>query len=95
MQDEGKKLMSVRSSERVAWSGIVLYVLLTFAITWSLLLILRGIGVPFAIRAMVGMFGPALSAVLVRLLRREGFGDAGLRLVPKDHPGAGWMYLAA
>jgi membrane protease YdiL (CAAX protease family) len=87
--------MSVRSSERVAWSGIILYILLTFAISWGLWLGLRAAGVPFTIRAAVGMFGPALSALLVRLVRREGFGDAALRLVVKDRLGAGWMYLAA
>lgn len=87
--------MSVPSSERVAWSGIILYILLTFAISWGFLLSLRAVGVPFAIRTTVCMFGPALSALLVRLVRREGFGDAALRLVAKDRLGAGWMYLAA
>jgi len=41
------------------------------------------------------MFGPAIAAVLVRLLRREGFADAGLRLIAKGRRGAGLMYLAA
>ena len=87
--------MSVRSSQRVAWSAVVLYVLLTFGITWGVWLGLRAAGVPFVIRAAAGMFGPALGAVLVRLLRREGFADAALRVVPKDRAGAGRMYLAA
>lgn len=95
MQDEGKKLMSVRSSQRIAWSGVILYILLTFGISWGFWLSLRALGVPLNIRAAVGMFGPALGAVLVRLVRREGFADAALRLVPKDRSGAGWMYLAA
>ena len=87
--------MSVRWSERVAWSGVILYSLLTFGISWALWLGLRAVGVPFTIRAAVGMFGPALGAVLVRLVRREGFADAALRVVPKDRPGAGRMYFAA
>ena len=95
MQDEGKKLMSVRSSERVAWSGVILFILLTFGLSWGSWLSLRAAGVPLSIRAAVGMFGPALGAVLVRLVRREGFADAALALVPKDRPGAGRMYLAA
>ncbi|MEO8955674.1 MAG: CPBP family intramembrane glutamic endopeptidase, partial [Ktedonobacteraceae bacterium] len=38
---------------------------------------------------------PALSALLVRLVRREGFADAGLRLVGRGHRGGWRMYLAA
>jgi membrane protease YdiL (CAAX protease family) len=73
-----------------------MFILLTFAISWSFLLILRAAGVPFLIRTALAMFGPALSALLVRLARREGFNDAGLRLVAKGgRAGAGWMYLAA
>ncbi len=87
--------MLVRSPARVAWSGIILYVIVAFAISWGVWLGLRAVGVPFAIRTAIGMFGPALSAVIVRLVRREGFGDAALRLVAKGRPGAGWMYLAA
>jgi membrane protease YdiL (CAAX protease family) len=42
------------------------------------------------------MFGPAVAAALVRgPLRREGFADAGLRLVGKGNRRGGWMYLAA
>jgi uncharacterized protein len=42
------------------------------------------------------MFGPAAAAALVRgPLRREGFADAGLRLVARGRRGGGWMYLAA
>ncbi len=43
----------------------------------------------------IGMFGPALAAVIVRLVRHEGFGDAGLRLVGRGMKRGGWMYLAA
>jgi membrane protease YdiL (CAAX protease family) len=87
--------MSACSAERVAWSGVIQYILLTFGISWGLWLSLRATGVPFTIRAAIGMFGPALGAVLVRLVRREGFADAALRLTPKDRPGTGRMFLAA
>ncbi len=81
--------------QAVNWTGIALYILLTFAISWGIWISLRAIGVPFTIRAAIGMFGPALAAVLVRLIRREGFSDAGLRLVGRGHRGGWRMYLAA
>ncbi len=86
------------SSERVArlnWAGIALFLVLTFSISWALFLGLRALGVPFVIRSSAGMFGPALVALLTRVIRHEGFADAGLRLVGRDHKGGGWMYLAA
>ena len=79
----------------VNWTSIALYIVLTFGISWSIWLGLRAIGVPFTIRTAIGMFGPALSALLVRLLCREGFADAGLRLVGRGHRGGWRMYLAA
>lgn len=82
-------------ASRVNWTNIVLFLVLTFGISWTIWLVLRALGVPFTIYAAVGMFGPALAAVLVRVLRKEGFGDAGLRLVGRGHRGGGWMYLAA
>lgn len=80
---------------RVNWPNIVLFLVLTFGISWTVWLVLRALGVPLGIYAAVGMFGPAAAAVLVRVLRKEGFADAGLRLVGKGHRGGGWMYLAA
>src|SRR5689334_7133606 len=41
------------------------------------------------------MFGPGLAALLTRLIRHEGFADAGMRLVERGQRGGGWMYLAA
>ena len=79
----------------VNWTDVVLFIVLAFGISWLIWIGLRAIGVPFTIRASIGMFGPALAAVLVRLLRKEGFADAGLRLVGKGYRGGGWMYLAA
>ena len=83
------------SAGRVQWAGVALFLGLTFAISWLLFMGLRALGVPFTIRAAAGMFGPALAALLTRLIRREGFADAGLRIVAKGRKGAGWMYLAA
>lgn len=80
---------------RVNWTNIVLFVALTFGISWLIWLGLRAPGVPFTIYAATGMFGPALAALLVRVLRKEGFADAGLRLVGRGRRGGGWMYLAA
>jgi uncharacterized protein len=79
----------------VNWTGVVLFIVLAFAISWSIWIGLRALGVPLTIYASIGMFGPALAALLVRLIRREGFADAGLRLVGRGRKGAGRMYLAA
>ena len=84
-----------RSTPTMNWTGIVLFIVLTFGISWATWLGLRALGVPFVIRTAIGMFGPALAALLVRLIRREGFADAGLRLVGRGRTGAARMYLAA
>src|SRR5205807_10115753 len=83
------------SASAVNWPGIALYIVLTFGISWSIFIGLRALGVPFGIRTPIGMFGPAIAAVLVRLIRREGFADAGLRLTGRGRHGAWRMYLAA
>ncbi len=44
------------------------------------------------VRASVGMFGPALACVIVTLVRREGFANAGLHLPPR---GVRRMWIAA
>jgi membrane protease YdiL (CAAX protease family) len=84
------------ATARVQWSGITLFVALTFGLSWAIWLGLGALGVPFLVRTAIGMFGPAAAATLVRgPLRREGFADAGLRPVGRDHPRAGWLYVAA
>jgi uncharacterized protein len=83
------------NASRVNWGSVILFLFLTFGISWALFIGLRALGVPFTIRASAGMFGPALAALITRLVRHEGFTDAGLRLVAKGRKGAGWMYLAA
>ena len=68
-----------RSASTVDWRGVGWYLLLTFMISWAVFF-LKFAGVPFLLRAGVGMFGPAVACVLVRVLRHEGVADAGLRL---------------
>ncbi len=79
----------------VRWGSLALYILFAFSISWAIWLGLQAIGVSFTIRAAIGMFGPALAAVLVRLIRREGFADAGLRLAGRGRRGAWRLYIAA
>src|SRR2546421_4611189 len=84
-----------RSASAVKWTSIALFLVLAFGISWSIFIGLRALGVPFGIRTPIGMFGPAIAAVLVRIIQREGFADAGLRLTAPGRPGAWRMYLAA
>lgn len=86
---------ALSSSGSVSWANIVLFVVLTFGISWLIWLGLRAIGVPFTIYAAAGMFGPALACVLVRLIRHEGFADVGLRLGQRGKRGVWRMYVAA
>ncbi len=86
---------SAARTTTVQWTGIVLYIVIAFALSWALWLGLGALGVPFTIRVTIGMFGPALSAVIVRLLRHEGFADAGLRLGVRGQRGTWRIYLAA
>jgi membrane protease YdiL (CAAX protease family) len=79
----------------VRWGSVGLYLLLTFVLSWAAFIGLRATGLPLVVYAAVGMFGPALAALLTRLMRREGFADAGLRLVGRGQRGGGWMFLAA
>nr|BBH85707.1 abortive infection protein [Thermosporothrix sp. COM3] len=81
-------------AQRVDWRGIIWYTLLAYIISWAIFF-LKYVGVPFSIRASVGMFGPLVACVLVRLIRHEGFADAGLRLQKKGLRGSFWLYLAA
>jgi membrane protease YdiL (CAAX protease family) len=93
--DEHEVVGTTRQTGHVDWTNIALFLMLAFGISWGIWLPLRAIGVPLTIYAAIGMFGPALAAVIVRLIRHEGFADAGLRLVGRGVKGGGWMYLAA
>lgn len=92
---DGDVVAPKKAAEAVNWPGIILYIVLTFGLSWTIWLVLRAIGVPFTIRVAIGMFGPAVAAILVRLIRREGFADAGLRLTGRGRRGAWRMYIAA
>jgi membrane protease YdiL (CAAX protease family) len=88
--------VSPAAPAHIRWDGIVWFLVLTFGLSWAIWLGLGALGVNFTIRTAIGMFGPAAAAALVRgPLRREGFADAGLRLVGKGHRRGAWMYLAA
>ena len=86
---------SAPASAKVNWAGVGLYILFAFGISWAVWLGLGAVGVPFVVRVSIGMLGPALAAVLVRIIRHEGFADAGLRLVGRGRRGAWRMYIAA
>jgi membrane protease YdiL (CAAX protease family) len=80
----------------VRWSSVVLFAVLAVVISSAIWLGLRALGVPIPLYAPLGMFGPAIAAILVRgPLRHEGFADAGLHLVGRGQRVGGWMYLAA
>src|ERR1019366_1079474 len=79
----------------VNWISVASYILPAFGISWGIWLPLRALGVPWTIYAAIGMIGRALAAVIVRLVRHEGFSDAGLRLVGRGVKKGGWMYLVA
>jgi membrane protease YdiL (CAAX protease family) len=77
--------------QNVDWGGIVWY-LGAFLISWLLIIGLR----PFNSQAeTIGMFGPGLASVLVRLLRHEGFADAGLYLFASGTHRSWRWYVAA
>jgi membrane protease YdiL (CAAX protease family) len=83
------------TTSTVRWGSVALFILFAFAISWAIWLGLAALGISFTVRTAIGMFGPALAAVLVRLIRHEGFGDAGLRLRARGRKGAWRMYVAA
>jgi len=79
----------------INWVSIAIFIVLAFGISWALWLTLGALGVAFGTRAVLGMFGPAVACLLVRLLRREGFSDAGLPVIGSGVRGIGRLYLAA
>ncbi len=79
----------------IDWTGIALFIALTFGITWAIWLGLAVAGVSFTIRVAIGMFGPALAATIVRLIRKDGFADEGLRLAARGRKGVIRLYIAA
>ncbi|HYX48423.1 MAG TPA: CPBP family intramembrane glutamic endopeptidase [Ktedonobacteraceae bacterium] len=77
------------------WTGIALFIVLAFGISWVIWLGLAAVGVSFTIRVSIGMFGPAIAATLVRLIRKDGFADAGLRLAARGRKGVIRIYIAS
>ena len=84
-----------QQQHQIDWRGITWYLIGAFTLSWSLIIGLRWLGLSAQVRATIGMFGPALACTLVRMLRREGFADAGLRLAAPSIRRAGPWYLAA
>jgi membrane protease YdiL (CAAX protease family) len=84
----------VTTPSGVDWIGITCYIVLAFGISWAIWITLSALGVAFLTRTALGMFGPALACLLVRLIRREGFSDTRLRLVGRRAQRAGLLYLA-
>ena len=79
----------------IDWVGIALFIVLAFGISWVIWLGLAALGVLFTIRVAIGMFGPAIAATIVRLIRKDGFADAGLRLAARGRKGVFRIYIAA
>lgn len=73
---------------RVEWASVGLFLALTFALAWACFIGLRVIGVPFNVRSSMGMFAPAVSALLTRWIRHEPFAELGL--MPTERL---WYYL--
>jgi membrane protease YdiL (CAAX protease family) len=92
---EPETVEPAQQTAHVNWINIAFYIVLAFGLSWGIWLPLRALGVPLIVYAAIGMFGPAVAATIVRLVRHEGFADAGLRLVGRGIKRGGWMYLAA
>jgi membrane protease YdiL (CAAX protease family) len=82
-------------SEKVDWSGVLWYLFAAFLLSWAAWFGLYLLGIPDQVRGTVAMYGPALSCIVVRLLRHEGFADDGLHLAGKEKRKVWRWYLAA
>ncbi|MBV9712058.1 MAG: hypothetical protein JO011_14220, partial [Ktedonobacteraceae bacterium] len=47
----------------VSWANIALFVVLAFALSWCIWIVLRAVGIPLLIYGAIGMFGPTLASV--------------------------------
>ena len=81
-----------RSGSGVAWRSVGLFVLLAYAISWTVEISLAALGVPFSVLATVAMFGPAAAALLTRWILGEGLSDMGLRISSTDSPDRWYAY---
>lgn len=91
----GVRRAPAQTAPTINWVSIAFFIILAFGISWAIWLTLGALAVPFGTRAVLGMFGPAIACLLVRLLRREGFSDAGLPVIGPGVRGGGRLYLAA
>lgn len=73
-------MLGVVGSE-ISWKGVAFYLVVVSSLLLLLALPLWNLprAEPAAGLAALAMFTPAISALAVRLVPREGFGDAGLR----------------
>lgn len=61
------------------WVSAGVFLAFAFGLAWTCWFVLRALGLPEVVVASVGMFSPAVAALLVRLARREPLGGLGLR----------------
>lgn len=54
------------------------FLVLAFGLAWACFIGLRALGLPFAVIGPAGMFGPAVAAIAVRIVRREPLSGLGL-----------------
>lgn len=77
----------------VDWTSVIWFTILAYALGW-LVFASQLIGVPFGLVSIIGMFAPGVAAVIVRLVRSEGFADMGLRLHLRRHVSTYiWAYV--
>jgi membrane protease YdiL (CAAX protease family) len=89
---------AARAPDSVEWRAVGTYVALAYTIAWLVEGIALANGVRFA-HLTIGatallasvMFTPALAALIVRALRKEGFASAGLRFGPLRLYAAVWL----
>ena len=58
---------------------VLAYILMSFTITWSIWLVCHNISQLQAIGLYLGMFGPAISALIMRGVAGEGLKDSGIQ----------------
>jgi len=66
------------SEQSVDWKGVLGYVPLAYGISWAIEIGLRPLGLGVEPRATLGMLGPALAAIAMRLARNAGFANAAM-----------------
>jgi membrane protease YdiL (CAAX protease family) len=62
----------------VDWTSVGTFLALAFGLAWVTWFVLRALGLPAVVVGSAGMFGPAIAALVVRLVRREPLRGLGL-----------------